>query len=128
MALQAVAVIVGIIGVSTDVGFNIADVLSSNSGGSGDQSSLVQGYCNLCWHQLQNCGRPQFTVVIKKSSLPVDLNYQQGGYIGFVQLGSAGYDIYFVANGYIKNNGERGFENWCVQGNQKQDDNIITFN
>jgi hypothetical protein len=128
MALQAAAAIAAIVGVGTDVGFNIASVLQSSSGGGGDQSSLVQGYCNLCWNQLKNYDRLYLTVVIYKSNLDVNLNYQQGGYIGFVQLGNAGYDIYFVANGYIKNNGERGFENWCVQGNQTQDDNIITFN
>ncbi|MBV8097712.1 MAG: hypothetical protein JOZ31_01000 [Verrucomicrobia bacterium] len=112
-----------------DVATNIANLILNHSGSSSndDQDSLVEGYCNLVWHSLQGCGKSEFTVVMYKSNLDHDLHYQRGGYVGWVQLGAAGYDIYFVANGYIANKGARGFANWCVQGNQRQDGNVITF-
>ena len=123
-----VANIIAAIAVASSTATGIANIVLSHSGGSSDnQASLVEGYCNLLWHQLADCGKNDFTVVIYKSSLNHELEFARGGYIGFVQLGGAGYDIYFVANGYIKNNGARGFENWCVEGNQSQSDNVITF-
>jgi hypothetical protein len=127
-AVPIVAAIISALGVASSTATSIANAVLSHSGGtSDDQSSLVQGYCNKLWHQLQDSGKTDFTVVIYKSSLNHELVYARGGYISFEQLGNAGYDIYFVANGYIKNNGSRGFENWCVQGNQSQSDNVITF-
>jgi len=127
MALPAVAAIVAILGVGADQGFNIAEVISRNNGDDGDRRSLVQGYCNLCWNQLKDYDRLYLTVVITKSGNDFELKYQQGGYITFITLGGGGYDVHFVANGYVKNNGERGFENWCVKGNHIQHDNVITF-
>lgn len=125
---EAVAgLVIAAIGVSADVATGIAGLVLNHPGGSDNQASLVEGYCNMLWHKLQDVGRGDFTVVIYKSSLAHDLAYQRGGYIGFVQLGSAGYDVYFVANGYIQNKGARGFENWCVEGHQTQVDDVITF-
>ena len=117
------------INVIQSIAIGIANLILSHPGPSDDQASLVLGYCNSLWHKLQDAGRGDFTVVIYKSDLPVDLVHQRGGYIGFVQLGPAGYDINFVANGYLQNKGARGYENWCVIGNLGEgDDNVITFN
>lgn len=35
--------------------------------------------------------------------------------------------VVFRGRGYLKNNGDRGFENWCCSGKQSQKDNVIYF-
>ena len=35
--------------------------------------------------------------------------------------------VVFTGRGFLKNNGARGFENWCCSGNQRQEGNTITF-
>jgi hypothetical protein len=116
------------INVIQSIAIGIANLILSHPGPSDDQASLVEGYGNMLSHKLQDVSRGDFTVVLYKSSLDVELVSQRGGYIGFVQLGPAGYNIYFVANGYLQNKGARGYENWCVIGNLGEgDDNIITF-
>lgn len=36
--------------------------------------------------------------------------------------------VAFFGNGWIRNDGDRGFENWICSGNQTQNGNKITFN
>ncbi|MDB9438909.1 hypothetical protein PN450_19385 [Dolichospermum lemmermannii CS-548] len=122
-----ISAIISATGIASSTAIGIAGIIQGNSGSTGDRESLVIGLCEQLRHKLSTAGRSQYTVVMHKSGLNVEMQYQQGGYIDFVQLGGAGYNIYFVAYGYIKNNGARGFDNWCVCGNQKQHDNVITF-
>jgi hypothetical protein len=35
--------------------------------------------------------------------------------------------VVFLGSGWIRNDGDRGFENWLCSGNQEQSDNIIRF-
>ena len=129
---QAAAVvgnIISAIGVGSSTAIGIFGMVQSGSNNGGvDQDSLVRGYCRKMYHQLKKARRSQYTVVLHKSGLNVKMRYARGGYIDFVQLGGVGYDLYFVRGGYIQNNDARGFYNWCVcGGNQRQDDNVITF-
>ena len=48
---------------------------------------------------------------------------------GLTKMGNGGgfRVVVFKGDGYLKNNGDRGFENWCCSGNQTQNNNIINF-
>jgi hypothetical protein len=48
---------------------------------------------------------------------------------GLVPMGNGGgfRVVVFKGDGWLKNNGDRGFENWCCSGNQSQDGNVISF-
>lgn len=48
---------------------------------------------------------------------------------GLCKMGNGGgfRIVVFRGSGYLKNNGGRGFENWCCSGKQSQKDNVITF-
>jgi hypothetical protein len=123
-----VNVICSTIGVSIQIGELIAGIVKSTQpGGLSDQETLVRGYCKRLRYELVKQRRSNYTVILHKSGLNVNMSYKRGGYIDFVQLGSAGYDLYLVADGFIKNNGARGFENWCVYGNQTQHGSTIVF-
>lgn len=48
---------------------------------------------------------------------------------GWVKMGNGGgfRFVVFRGSGILQNNGGRGFENWRVSGNLRQDDNVMTF-
>ena len=48
---------------------------------------------------------------------------------GLCKMGNGGgfRIVVFTGRGYLKNKGDRGFENWCGSGKQSQSDNVINF-
>lgn len=48
---------------------------------------------------------------------------------GLVPMGNGGgfRVVVFQGGGWLRNNGDRGYENWLCSGNQSQNNNVITF-
>ena len=48
---------------------------------------------------------------------------------GICKMGNGGgfRIVVFRGGGYLKNQSDRGFENWCCSGKQTQKDNVIYF-
>jgi len=48
---------------------------------------------------------------------------------GLCKMGNGGgfRIVVFRGGGYLRNKGDRGFENWCCSGRQSQKDNVINF-
>ncbi len=48
---------------------------------------------------------------------------------GLVPMGNGGgfRVVVFKGDGWLRNNGARGYDNWCCSGNQTQNDNVISF-
>jgi hypothetical protein len=124
-----IPLIVTAIGVAASVANIIATwVLRRPDSSSSDQDSLVAGYARDVYYKgLKDNGRSDFTAVVLKSNLNVNIKWEKGGYIAYVKIGPAGYSVYFVKNGYVANYGSRGYSNWTVVGNsrQRQENNII---
>ncbi|EKQ66576.1 hypothetical protein OsccyDRAFT_5062 [Leptolyngbyaceae cyanobacterium JSC-12] len=55
------------------------------------------------------------------------MEWRDGGYIGTAEIAGWGYGIYAIYWGWIVNEGDRGFHNWCVHGYQRQSDNCINI-
>ena len=64
-------------------------------------------------------------------NMHLDVDHDFNGILesGLVPMGRGGgfRIVVFKGDGYIRNKGARGFENWCCTGNQEQHDNVIRF-
>jgi hypothetical protein len=88
------------------------------------RASLVVSKCERKYHEyVQNDSNVRACVIVV-STLTMESNNLQ--YRESDNIAGWGYSIYAAYHGgWIKNNGNRGFENWCAVGNQHQQDNII---
>jgi hypothetical protein len=88
------------------------------------RSSLVVSFCNDMYHAFANQPTSMRACIVTVSTLTMESSNL--AYLGNTEIGGWGYSIYVGYQGsWIKNNGDRGFENWCVVGNNHQQDNII---
>lgn len=87
------------------------------------RGSIVAAYCDKLFHELVNCSDIR-ACVVTVANLPTE--FSNLVYIGNETLGNVDYSVSVgYQGGWIKNNGNRGFENWCVCGYNHQEDNII---
>lgn len=136
MPLQ-VAAVAGALGAGIEVGNSIAgfaDVILQQINRDSDihtdnvrRGSLVAKYCDDVFHEVQRNTPHKRGIIVVRANLNYEIQFGEGGRIGSAEIGGWGYIVYAVYAGWIRNNGERGFENWCVQGYQRQEDNLITI-
>jgi hypothetical protein len=136
MPLQ-LAAIASALTVSTEV----ADVVLSTSGlilgelnrqsdintENDRRGSLVAKYCQDMFHEVKNVCPHKRGIVAHVTTLPHRMEWRDGGYIGTAEIAGWGYSIYAIYWGWIVNEGDRGFHNWCVHGYQRQSDNCINI-
>jgi hypothetical protein len=88
------------------------------------RGSLVAGYCESMFHELSRANPSVRACIVTVTTLPKETN--NTSWVGNVEIGEWGYSVEAgFQGGHIKNNGNRGFENWCVSGNNHQEDNVI---
>lgn len=68
-------------------------------------------------------------IAIWNMHIDEDHNFEDILESGVVQMGKGGgfRIVVFRGNGWLKNKGSRGTENWLCSGNQHQKDNVIRF-
>ena len=68
-------------------------------------------------------------IAVWNMHVPVNEEFRNIIESGLVKMGNGGgfCIVVFRGDGYLRNNGCRGFENWCCVGNQRQDNNTIYF-
>jgi len=91
------------------------------------RGSLVAKYCSDIFYEVQRNSQEKRGIVVVRANLNYEISFRDGGHIGSAEIAGWGYIVYAIYWGWIKNNGERGFENWCVQGYQRQNDNVINI-
>lgn len=77
-----------------------------------------------------NHGYGQVNIAIWNMHLNEDHSFSNPILVtGLVPMGNGGgfRVVVFKGDGWLRNDGARGFENWCCSGNQSQNDNLITF-
>jgi hypothetical protein len=87
----------------------------------------VKSFINRKYDELCRGDKSDYTIVVYRSGLKVHLQYKQGGWVGTEKIWGKNYEVYCVKDGLIINKDERGFDNWCVLGKQRQDGNLISF-
>lgn len=92
------------------------------------RGSLVASCASKLFHEIAKAQpNEKRGIVIFVSTLPHEKAYRDGGWIGSGEIAGWGYEFYAIYWGWIKNNGDRGFHNWCVYGYQRQNDNVINI-
>jgi hypothetical protein len=125
--------VAGLIGAGVEAGTAIAGLIlgETEKNGNADgfqRGSLVASFAEQLFYEIYNYAPDAHrTVVVVLSNLEYEINFAEGGYIGSATIAGWGYSVYAVNNGWIRNDGGRGFENWTVVGYQTQNDNIISF-
>lgn len=68
-------------------------------------------------------------IAIWNMHIDVEHNFDSILDSGICKMGNGGgfRIVVFRGGGYLKNKGDRGFENWCGSGKQSQSDNVIYF-
>jgi hypothetical protein len=136
MPLQAAA-----IGTALGIGTEVANVVLSASGlilgelnrqsdintENSRRGSLVAKFCQDMFHEIQPVCPEKRSIVALVTTLPRKMEFRDGGFIGTAEIAGWGYSIYAIYWGWIVNEGNRGFENWCVYGYSRQNDNIINI-
>jgi hypothetical protein len=90
------------------------------------RGSLVAKLAEEMFHAIQRDGH-KLGIVIFRTTLKHQMEFRDGGWVGTAEIGGWGYSIYAIYWGWIRNDDERGFENWCVCGYQRQFDNVINI-
>jgi hypothetical protein len=96
------------------------------SGSSQHPDSLILAYASGLLNDCRTYkGIAAVVVLIANGSFNKTID--DGRYVGSALIYSNGYDVFVINRGKIVNNGSRGFLNWTVVGNNKQDNNVITI-
>ncbi|CAM9310014.1 unnamed protein product [Discosporangium mesarthrocarpum] len=89
------------------------------------RASVVCGLAEQLFHEIKRSTKAPRGIVIFRSDLDKRMSYRDGGFIGTVNIGGYQYSIYAIYWGWIVNNGDRGYHNWCVHGYQRMNGNCI---
>jgi hypothetical protein len=122
-----------LIGTTVQAATAIAALILGETEKNGDadgfqRGSLVASFTEQLFHEIYNYAPDAHrTIVVVLSNLEYELKNDEGGYIGSATIAGWGYSVFAVDNGWIRNDGGRGYENWCVIGYETQHDNLITF-
>ncbi|MEG3904384.1 hypothetical protein QUB19_17880 [Microcoleus sp. B4-C5] len=88
------------------------------------RGSLVASYCEQMYHQFSQANPLIRACIVTVSTLPKETSNLS--WVGNEQISEWGYSVEVgFQGGWIRNNGNRGFENWCVCGANHQDNNVI---
>jgi|GEM_PF-6301230 len=91
------------------------------------RGTLVAKYCDDVYYEVKRNSPYKRGIVVVRADLNYQMEFRDGGRIGSAEIARWGYIVYAIYWGWIRNNGERGFHNWCVMGYQRQNDNIINI-
>ena len=89
------------------------------------RGSLVLKYCQDMFYQVQEVCPYKRGIVAHVTTLPCKMEWRDGGYIGTAEIAGWGYSIYAIYWGWIVNEGNRGYHNWCSYGYGRQNNNCI---
>jgi hypothetical protein len=88
------------------------------------RDSLVVAFTQEMYNEFVKHNANIRACVVTVSGLSIETNNLD--YVGIEEIGGCGYTIYVgYKDSWIKNKGNRGFDNWCVSGFSRQTNDII---
>lgn len=90
-----------------------------------NRCDAVVGLAKKLFHHHIKNSKEYNCVVIYRASNKCVLCADKEQFVDNVEIGGATYSIYFARGGYIRNDGDRGFDNWCVYGDNVKRNNVI---
>lgn len=134
--LASVGAIAAILGTSVASATSIATTVNqfekanAHSVESKRRASLVVSFAENLLDKVRSCATKKVdSIVVVRSDLNYTLTGSYKERLGSVTIGGWGYSVFAVTNGKIVNHDSngRGYHNWCVCGNNRQHNNVISI-